>query len=110
MAYDDGQIACTGDALVIRKYYFPGGDKRVPYEAIERVRVEPMTGWSGAYRLWGSGDFVHWYNWDPDRPRKQTRIVVEIRGHRVKPVITPARVDDVTSEFTAHGVTVDVAV
>lgn len=107
MAYDDGRIALTGDALVIRKYYFPVGDKRVPYGTIERVRVLPMTGTSGGYRLWGSGDFVHWYNWDPGRPGKDVKLVVEIRGHRAKPVITPAKAAEVTAEFAAHGVTVD---
>lgn len=107
MAYDDGRIACTDDGVVIRKYYFPAGDKRVPYSKIEGVRVLPMTGASGGYRLWGSGDFVHWYNWDPARPRKTVKLVLDIQGRRSKPVITPDTPDDVTAELTAHGVSVN---
>jgi hypothetical protein len=107
VAYDDGRIACTGDALVIRKYYFPFGDKRVPYGKIKRVQAVPMEGFSGGYRLWGSGDFVHWYNWDPDRPKKSVKLIIEIRGRYAKPVITPNTPADVTAEFAAHGITVD---
>lgn len=59
MAYDDGRVACTEEALVIRAYYFPPHDKHIPYGRIEQVRQEPMSGMGGQYRLWGSGDFVH---------------------------------------------------
>jgi hypothetical protein len=38
MAYDDGRVACTEEALVIRTYYFPRRDKRIPYGKIEQVR------------------------------------------------------------------------
>ncbi|MBO0805486.1 MAG: hypothetical protein J2P25_20715 [Nocardiopsaceae bacterium] len=107
MAYDDGRVACTDEALVIRKYYFPFGDKRVPYRAIERVRVVPMAGLSGRYRLWGSGDFIHWYNWDPGRTKKDLQLVIQLHGRRAKPVITPDVPDDVTAEFTTRGVTVE---
>ncbi|MCL2583233.1 MAG: PH domain-containing protein [Streptosporangiales bacterium] len=106
MAYDDGRIACTDDALVIRNYYFPVGDKRVPYQAIERVRVLPMSGISGGYRLWGSGDFVHWFNLDPGRPRKTVKLIIDIQGRRAKPVITPDTPDDVTAELAAHQVNI----
>lgn len=108
MAYDDGRIACTDDGLVIRNYYFPAGDKRVPYGKIKGVRVVPMGGASGGYRLWGSGDFIHWYNWDPGRPRKSVKLVIDIQGRRAKPVITPDTPDDVTAELAAHGVSVSV--
>lgn len=107
MAYDDGRIACTDDGLVIRRYYFPVGDKRVPYGAIERVGVLPMGSLTGAGRVWGSGDFVHWYNLDPGRPRKKVKLVIDIRGRRVKPVITPDIPDDVTAELAAHGVNIN---
>jgi hypothetical protein len=90
MAYDDGRIACNDDGLVIRKYYFPAGDKRVPYGKIARARVMPMEGFTGGYRLWGSGDFIHWYSYDPDRPKKTVKLVIDIRGRWAKPVITPS--------------------
>jgi hypothetical protein len=109
MTYDDGGVACTDDALVIRRYYFPFGDKRIPYTKIERVQREPMTGWTGQWRIWGSGDFRHWYNLDSGRPRKTVQFVIYTSGGSVLPVITPNDPDRVQSELTAHGVRVTTA-
>lgn len=106
MTYDDGGVACTEDALVIRHYYFPFGDKRIPYARIERARREPMGGLTGKYRIWGSGDFVHWYNLDSDRPAKSVRFILELSGIRIRPVITPREPDALAAEFAAHGVNV----
>jgi hypothetical protein len=107
VTYDDGRVACTEEALVIRTYYFPPHDKRIPYGRIEQVRRVPMTGvLNGRYRIWGSGDFVHWYNYDPRRPRKSVALIVHVAGHRVRPVITPDNPDGVAAELAAHGVKV----
>jgi hypothetical protein len=106
VAYDDGRVACTEEALVIRTYYFPPHDKRIPYGRIEQVRQEPMTSWSSLYRLWGSSDFIHWYNYDPDRPRKSVQLTVRLTGRKIRPVITPDHPDKVAAELAAHGVNV----
>ncbi|HMD93780.1 MAG TPA: hypothetical protein VKG80_14170 [Trebonia sp.] len=106
MAYDDGRVACTEEALVIRTYYFPPHDKRIPYGKIEQVHQEPMSGVGGRYRLWGSGDFIHWYNYDPDRPRKNVKFIIHVAGHKIRPVITPNHPDAVAAELAAHGVAV----
>ncbi len=106
MTYDDGGVACTDDTLVIRRYYFPFGDKRIPYSTIESVRRRPMGGLTGKWRIWGSGDLVHWYNLDPDRPDKSIQFIIQLsRGH-VQPVITPRDPDAVETELGAHGVRV----
>lgn len=104
MSYDDGRIACTDDTLVIRNYYFPAGTKRIPYRSIKQVRRRPKTGLLG--KIWGSSDFVHWYNLDPGRPKKDTELIIDRDGRFTKPVITPDRVDEVAGELAAHGVTV----
>ena len=104
MTYDDGGVACTDDALVIRRYYFPFGDKRIPYTKITEVERGPMAGLSG-WRLWGSGDFTHWYNLDSSRPRKTVQFIIHT-GSGIIPVITPNDPDRVQSELTAHGVNV----
>jgi hypothetical protein len=106
VVYDDGRVACTEEALVIRAYYFPPRDKRIPYGKIEQVRQAPMTGMGGGYRIWGSGDFIHWFNYDPDRPRKSVKFIVRVSGRRVRPVITPDNPGDVAAELAAHGVNV----
>jgi hypothetical protein len=88
--YDDGTIACTANALVIRHYYFPWGAKTVPYTAIRAVDVLPLTGWNWIRRgrLWGSGDFLHWWNRDLHRTGKKTALVLHVGGF-VRPTITP---------------------
>jgi hypothetical protein len=109
MTYDDGGVACTEDALVIRRYYFPFGDKRIPYTKIEQVQRRTMARLTGQWRIWGSGDFRHWYNLDSGRPRKTVQFVIHTSGGRMLPVITPDDPDRVQSELTAHGVRVTTA-
>lgn len=104
--YDDGRIACADDALVIRNYYFPPRDKRIPYSAISQVRKVPLASLAGAVKGYGSGDFVHWFNYDPGRRKKTAALVIEISGRRVKPVITPDNADDVAAELAGRGVNV----
>ncbi|MGH3502360.1 MAG: hypothetical protein ACRDQA_15950 [Nocardioidaceae bacterium] len=101
MDYDDGRVACTQDELLIRRYYFPVGSKRVPYEKIREVRSCPAS----KGRMWGSNDFVHWYNLDPHRAHKETGLIIDT-GRPVKPVITPDDPDKVLAALTHHGVTV----
>jgi hypothetical protein len=109
VSYDDGRVACTDDALVIRLYYFPFGDKRIPYAKIGQVRRAALTGMSGRYRIWGSGDFIHWANFDPDRPKKSVAFIIGISGRHMRPVITPDDPDAVAAELASHGVTVVLA-
>ena len=102
--YDDGKVACTGSELVIRHYYFPIGAKRIPYSAICEVRRVPLD-LLGKWRIHGSGDFVHWFNFDLHRPRKDVALVVEL-GRRVTPVVTPDDPGQVMDALTASGVNV----
>lgn len=85
--YDDGRIRCDGDALVIEGYYFPRGAKRIAYDEIRTVTRLPL-GRGRRWRIWGSGDFVHWWNLDPTRPRKDAALVLDT-GHHWRPTITP---------------------
>jgi hypothetical protein len=87
--YDDGRIVCDEDGLLLR-WYYPWGAKRISYDSIKNVTELPLTGANSVrrWRIWGSGDFVHWWNLDPSRPRKTTALVLEL-GRRVRPTITP---------------------
>jgi hypothetical protein len=89
VVYDDGRIICDEEGLVIRRYY-PWGAKRIPYASIKGVEQLALTGRNKVrrWRIWGSGDFVHWWNLDPSRTHKETALVLDI-GHRVRPTITP---------------------
>lgn len=87
--YDDGRIACDQAGLRIRWYYLWGA-KRVPYHSIRAVTELQLTGRNSVrrWRIWGSGDFVHWWNLDPKRPTKTTALVLDV-GRYVRPTITP---------------------
>jgi hypothetical protein len=122
VSYDDGRIACTDDELILRNY--PGlflGAKHIGYHEILEVHDVPNR-WK--MRISGSGDFVHYLNWDPHRRRKDRALVIDLKpkhgaedmssalqtpgekARLVKPVITPDDPDQVIAELTAHGVTV----
>jgi hypothetical protein len=106
VSYDDGGVACTADALVIRRYYFPFGNKSIRYVKIDQAQRVPLTFMSGRWRIWGSGDFVHWFNLDSGRPDKNEAFIINVRGSVFKPVITPRDPDSVAAELTSHGVNV----
>jgi hypothetical protein len=88
-AYDDGRIRCDDQELVIRNYYLWGA-KRIRYTSIRGVQTLPLTGLNAVrrWRIWGSGDFVHWWNLDPSRPGKSIALVIDV-GRYVRPTITP---------------------
>jgi hypothetical protein len=101
--YDDGRVACTDQEIIIRHYYLLG-PKRIKYTAIRQVRQAPL-GTMGKWRIHGSGDFVHWFNFDPRRPRKTIALVIYLDG-AIRPVITPDDPDRVVAELAAHGVNI----
>jgi hypothetical protein len=97
--YDDGKIVCDDTALIIRRYY-PWGSKRIPYTSIRQVKRRPLSPMRGSWRIWGSGDLVHWWNLDSARPKKDTAL--EIVGNRIVPTITPEDPDTVERILTEH--------
>ena len=102
MSYDDGRIACDADGITIR-WYYPWGAKRIPYGSIKAVDQLPLTGASRLrkWRLWGSGDFVHWWNLDPGRIHKEMALVLDVGG-RLRPTITPDDPDEVERILREH--------
>jgi len=100
MLYDDGRVACDEEGLTIGWYYL-WGHKRVPYREIRAATLFPLTRLRGKWRIWGSGDFVHWYNLDGNRPTKVTGIEIDT-GRRVRPCITPDDAEAVARILTEH--------
>ena len=101
--YDDGRITLDDRGLVIRWYYL-WGPKEIPYRSIRSIRSFTMSGVRGKWRIWGSGDFVHWWNLDPGRPGKDTAIEIDT-GRRILPTISPddpATVIRVLEEHVGH--------
>lgn len=95
--YDDGRIACDETGIVIGWYYL-WGPKKIAYSTIRSVRKQKV---GGRWRLWGSSDFVHWYNLDGNRPKKSVELELDIGG-RVRPVITPDDPEAVAAIIAEH--------
>jgi hypothetical protein len=95
-SYEDDQVSCTDNGLAIKHYYFPAGTKRIPYSSIRDVTRMELTGLNAVrrWRIWGSGDFVHWWNLDMKRPGKKAALVLDV-GRRICPTITPDDPDTV---------------
>jgi hypothetical protein len=87
MLYDDGRIACDDQGLIIR-WYYPWGAKKLRYPSIRSVEKRSLRPVRGRWRLWGSGDFVHWYNLDLGRREKNVALELHTDG-RIVPTITP---------------------
>lgn len=98
--YDDGRIVCDDSGLTIRWYYL-WGPKKIRYGAIRSAERRPLTALRGKWRIWGSGDFTHWYNLDPGRPSKEWAIELDTGG-RVRPTITPDDPDTVERILANH--------
>jgi hypothetical protein len=95
------RIGCDERGLIIR-WYYPWGTKSIPYEAIRSVgRLSPLG--LRKWRLWGSGDFIHWWNLDRSRPQKRLALVLET-GKRIRPTITPDDPEAVEVILPDHGV------
>jgi hypothetical protein len=100
--YDDGGVACDEEGVTIRRYY-PWGAKRIPYASIKGVEELPLTGLNKMrrWRLWGSGDFVHWWNLDTGRPNKTMALVIDV-GRHMRPTITPDNPETVERILRDH--------
>jgi hypothetical protein len=98
--YDDGRIVCDDEGITIG-WYYPWGAKRIPFRAIRSARTYPLSRMRGRWRLWGSGDFVHWYNLDGARSKKQSGIEIDTGG-RVRPCVTPDDVQTVRRIIAEH--------
>ncbi|MEZ0091957.1 hypothetical protein [Streptacidiphilus sp. EB129] len=100
VTYDDGRILCDDQGITIRRYY-PWGSKRIRHASIRGVETLPLTGVNRVrrWRIWGSGDLVHWWNFDPSRPKKGMALVLDV-GHWIRPSITPDDADAVARIIT----------
>jgi hypothetical protein len=68
IAYSDGLVEVSENAIRFRHYYFPIGAKFVRFSDILRLEKRPPTLLNGKWRLWGTGDFRTWFPKDWRRP------------------------------------------
>jgi len=72
--YSDKLIEISERTILIRKYFYPFGPKRVNLTDIETITVYKPSLASGKFRYWGTGNFRTWY--PPDNRAKRDKIFV----------------------------------
>jgi len=82
MLYSDRLVDITDDAIVLKRYYFPFGSRRVAFSEIQRVDSEEPTVLNGKWRLWGTGTFTTWFPLDWRRPSRDRLFFVNLLSGR----------------------------
>jgi hypothetical protein len=98
-------VACTDEGVLIRRYDMFLRSKRVRHEQIGNVEEFPLGRMRGKWRIWGTGDFRHWFNFDRSRPGKQVGLSLDL-GRRWISVITPDDPPRVVAALREHAVDV----
>jgi hypothetical protein len=80
--YKDKLVEVTDEAVTFHRYYFPFGDRSVPFTEIERVEAGPPSIMDGSWRIWGTSDFRTWFPLDSRRPKRDRIFVASLRGTR----------------------------
>ncbi len=69
--YEDSLIIITDDSITLKNYYFPSlKEKKIPFEAIERIETRKPTIWTGKWRIHGTGNFKTWFPLDSSRYKR----------------------------------------
>lgn len=78
MQYSDALLDITDEEIVLKRYYFPFGDKRVAFADIERIETEEPTWRNGKWRVWGTGTLKTWFPLDWRRPSRDRLFFIDL--------------------------------
>ena len=92
--YSDSVVRMREDGLIINRYYWPVGRKRIPYTEIRAFTARPLKAWHGQYRVHGIDHRGRWYSRDRHRGEKERAIDLTV-GRLIQPVLTPDDIDAV---------------
>jgi hypothetical protein len=92
--YADSIVRMREDGVVINRYYWPMGRKRIPYDEIRSFTTRPLRAWHGQFRVQGVDHRGRWYSRDRHRGEKERAIDLDVGG-LIHPVLTPDDVDKV---------------
>jgi hypothetical protein len=92
--YADDVVRMREGGVVITRYYWPVGRKRIAYDEIQAFTTRPLKAWHGQYRVQGVDHRGRWYSRDRHRGEKERAIDLDVGG-LIHPVLTPNDVDAV---------------
>jgi hypothetical protein len=104
-AYNDRFLTVDAAGITVRWYGFPFGTKSIAWSDVVAAERRRMGAFTGQWRIWGSGDFKHWYHLDPHRPSKDVSFALQLRTGRTVPVLTPSDPAAFERALREHGVT-----
>jgi hypothetical protein len=90
--YTDTVVRMGEERIVINRYYWPVGRKRIPYTAIRGFTARPLNPWHGQFRVHGIDHRGRWYSRDRHRGEKERAIDLAV-GKLIHPVLTPDDID-----------------
>lgn len=104
MLYSDKLLDITDDAIVLKRYYFPRGAKRVAFSDIERIASEHPTWRNGKWRVWGTGTFRTWFPLDWQRPSRDRVFIIFLLTSRRRIGFTAESSERVSAILRQKGV------
>ena len=83
--YADKLIEIREDEIIFHKYYFPTmSDKIVKFQDIEKIEVREPILKNGKFRIWGTGDFQHWFPMDSQRSKREAIYILYRKGKKIR--------------------------
>lgn len=92
--YVDRVVGLDADGIVLFRYYWPVGRKRIPYGDIRGYDVRTLTAGRGQFRVHGLDFRRRWYPRDTLRGQKELAIDFDV-GRLIRPVLTAEDPDTV---------------
>lgn len=104
--YRDPRIEVDERGILLKWYYFPFGTKRLSWEQIAQVQERELKTslLNGRFRIWGTGDFIHWMPLDIKRPMKQRKFIFTLKDALTRPTITPDDPQAFKAALSSYGV------
>jgi len=84
VTYSDRLVEMTVTSITFNCYYFPFGKKQLLLSQIQEICIYKFKGPSNIWRQWGTGDFLHWFPLDWNRPKRDTLFVIKQKGKRIR--------------------------
>ncbi len=82
--YTDSLVKITNNYILLRKYYFTTfTSQKINFSDIAYVELAKPSLMTGKFRIWGTGDFKHWFPLDLHRTKRDVIFIIHRRHHNL---------------------------